>query len=107
MVGVVIAHVLGVVLHTIRHRENIVASMIHGRKDADPAEGIRSSHPVAATVFLLVAGAWSFGLVRNFDPTTQTTKLPILGTALQIGEVENESSGVRGRAADERYDSDD
>lgn len=106
MVGVVIAHVLGVVLHMIRHRENIVASMIHGRKDADPAEGIRSSHPVIAVAFLAVVGAWSFGLLRNFDPTTQTTRLPVLGTSLQIGESENEDGGERGGADHKRHDDD-
>lgn len=107
MVGVVIAHVLGVALHTIRHRENIVASMIHGRKDADQAEGIRSAHPALAVAFLAVVGAWSFGLIRNFDPTTQTTRLPVLGTSLQIGEVENEGGGERGRADTKRHDDDD
>jgi cytochrome b len=107
MVGVVIAHVLGVVLHTVRHRENIVASMIHGWKDADSSEGIRSSHPVAAAVGLIVVGAWSVGLVRNFDPTTQTTTLPILGASLQIGESENDGAGERGGAADERHEDDD
>lgn len=107
MVGVVIMHLLGLVLHTIRHRENVVASMIHGRKVADPAEGIRSSRPVAAAVFLIVVGAWSVGLVRNFDPRTQTTRLPILGAALQIGEAENEGNGERGGAANQRHDDDD
>lgn len=107
LLGLVIAHMLGIVLHTVRHRENIVASMIHGRKDADPAEGIRSSHPTIAIVFLAVLGAWTFGLVRNFDPTTQTTRLPILGTTLQIGEVESEGGGKRGGADNKRYDDDD
>ena len=107
MVGVVIAHVLGVLLHLIRHRENIVASMIHGRKDADPAEGIRSSHPALAVAFLAVVGAWSFGLVRNFDVNTQTTRLPVFGTSLQIGEVENEGGSERGGGDNKRQDDDD
>ncbi len=107
MVGVAIAHVLGVVLHMFRHRENIVASMVHGRKMAEAAEGIRSSHPVAAAAFLILVGAWSFGLIRNFDPTTQTTRLPVLGTALQIGEVEHERDGERGGATHDRHDDDD
>lgn len=107
MAGVVVAHVLGVILHTIRHRENIVASMIHGRKDIHSAEGIRSSHPAAAAVFLILSGIWLFGLVRNFDPATQTTQLPILGTVLQIGELEHEGGRERSGATHERYDDDD
>ncbi len=105
MLGIVAAHVLGVLVHTIRRRENIVASMIHGRKNVDPAEGIRSSHPAAAAAFLIVAGAWSFGLVRNFDPATQTTKLPILGASLQIGEAEH--AGGDDDATRERHHDDD
>jgi len=106
MVGVAIAHVLGVVLHMIRHRENIVASMVHGRKMADSADGIRSSHPVAAAAFLILVGAWSVGLMRNFDPMTQTTRLPVFGISLQVGEAEYEG-GERGGATHDRHDDDD
>ena len=106
MVGVVIAHILGVAVHTIRLRENIVASMIHGKKNAQLADGIGSSHSVAAVIFLVIAGAWSVGLVRNYDPTTQTTRLPVLGTAVQIGEAENEGGREHG-GDNERHDDDD
>lgn len=102
MVGVAAAHVLGVIFHTIRHRDNVIASMIHGRKDVESAEGIRSSHPVLGIVFLAVVGAWFFGLVRSFDPVTQTARLPVLGTSLQVGEAENEADG-----ADRERDGDD
>ncbi len=94
MIGVVIAHILGVVFHTIRHRENIIASMIHGKKDCEPAEGIRSSHQVLGAVFLAVVGAWTIGLVRNFDPMTGTARLPVLGTSLQVGEAENDADAL-------------
>jgi cytochrome b len=89
-VGVVVAHVLGVALHTIRHRENITLSMIHGRKNAEPSDAITSSKPIIAAIFLVVAGAWAVGLVRNFNPATQTTTLPLFGTSLLLGENENE-----------------
>ncbi len=107
MVAVVIAHVAGVVLHMIRHHENIVASMLHGRKIADPADGIRSSHPALAVASLAVVSAWSFGLVQNFDATTQTTRLPLLGTTLQIGETENEAGSEHSAENNKRHDDDD
>jgi hypothetical protein len=62
---------------------------------------------VAAAVFLVIAGAWWFGLVRSLDPTTQTTKLPILGISMQIGEAENEGGRERGGVANEQVDDDD
>ena len=88
-VGVVVVHVLGVALHTILHRENITASMIHGKKDAEPSEAIASSKPVIAIIFLAIAGAWAVGLIRNYNPSTKTTTLPLIGTVLQLGENEN------------------
>jgi cytochrome b len=97
-VGVVVVHVLGVALHTILHRENITASMIHGKKDAEPSEAIASSKPVIAVIFLAIAGAWGVGLIRNYNPSTKTTTLPLIGTVLQLGENENENA---------KYDDDD
>ncbi len=87
-VGVVVAHVLGVALHTIRHRENITLSMIHGKKRAEPADAIASAKPIIAVIFLVIAGAWAFGLIRNYNPATQSTTLPLIGTVLQLGENE-------------------
>jgi len=102
-VGFVVAHVLGVALHTIRHRENITLSMIHGKKHAEPSDAIASPKPIIAAIFLVIAGAWAMGLVRNYNPATQTTTLPLIGTVLQLGENEGgkESGGNQGKKADD------
>lgn len=89
-VGVAVVHVLGVGLHTIRHRENITASMIHGKKHAESSDAIASAKPIIGLIFLAIVGVWAAALVRNYDPATQTTMIPLIGTVLQIGE--NESS---------------
>ena len=106
-VGVVVVHVLGVALHTILHRENITASMIHGKKDAEPSEAIASSKPVIAVIFLAIAGAWAVGLIRNYNPSTKTTTLPLIGTVLQLGENENESDGAKNNNGNAKRDDDD
>ncbi len=106
-VGVVVVHVLGVAFHTIRHRENITASMIHGKKRAEAWEAIASAKPIVAMLFLAIAGSWAFGLVRNYNPATQTTMLPLIGTSLQLGENENENEGNQGRGRDQRQRHDD
>ena len=105
-VGVVVVHVLGVALHTILHRENITASMIHGKKDAEPSEAIASSKPVIAVIFLAIAGAWAVGLIRNYNPSTKTTTLPLIGTVLQLGENANESDGVKDHNGNAKHDDD-
>lgn len=85
-VGVSVVHVLGVALHTIRHRENLTASMIHGKKSAAASDAIASPRPIVAVLFLLIAGLWALILVRNFNPATQSTTLPLIGATLQLGE---------------------
>jgi cytochrome b len=101
--GVVVVHVLGVALHTILHRENITPSMIHGRKHAEPSDAIASAKPIVAVLLLAIAGGWAVGLLRNYDPATQSTTLPLLGTSLQLGENE----GGEGGGQEQRKDHDD
>jgi cytochrome b len=102
-VGFVVAHVLGVALHTVRHRENITLSMIHGKKQAEPSDAIASANPIIAVVFLAIAGVWGGALIRSYNPATQTTTLPLIGTVLQLGENEGgeESGGTEGTKADD------
>lgn len=90
MLGVVGIHILGVALHTMRHRENITASMIHGKKAAEPADAIPSARPIFGVVFLAITAAWALGTLRNYDPSTRSTTLPLIGAALQLGEAEHE-----------------
>lgn len=104
MCAVVGVHILGVVLHTVRHRENLTLSMIRGTKDADPADGIGSGRPLAAAVFVLVVGAFAVGLLRNYDAAAQSTTLPVLGTPLQIGESEGEARREQKQWKQERDD---
>lgn len=99
-VGVVIVHVLGVTRHTTRYRENITASMIHGKKHAEPSDAIVSPRPIVAVLFLVIAGGWAVGLVLNDNAPTQTTRLPLIGTSLQLGENDNERG--KGRGPDQR-----
>ena len=51
---------------------------------------------VAAALFLLVIGRFLGALIANFDRTTSTTTLPILGTQLRLAETEGEKGENRG-----------
>ncbi|MCK6475724.1 MAG: cytochrome b/b6 domain-containing protein [Phycisphaerales bacterium] len=97
MLAVVAVHILGVIVHSARHRENITASMIHGRKHAEPGDGIPSSHAIAGALLLLITGVWTLELVRSYSPSTQAVTIPLFGTSLQIGEAEHEGEHRRDR----------
>lgn len=96
------AHLLGVLLHSIRHRDGIVLGMVDGKKQADPADGIRSQAVPAAVVFLILVGFFGTSLMSTYDAASQTATVPLLGTKLQLGEAEGE-----GRAGGEYEEDDD
>lgn len=104
MLVVVGGHVLGVLLHTLRHRENITASMIHGRKSVPQADGIRTPRTLAAITFVLVIAGWSVGLLHNYDPATQTTSVPLIGSTLEMGEDDRARTAGQGERDEEDAD---
>lgn len=89
LLAMVFVHIIGVAWHTIRHRENIAFSMITGRKEGRPADAIHSRHPLAAIVFVAVVGFLGVGLFRNYDEAKCQTRLPFVGTVVQLGEEED------------------
>jgi cytochrome b len=60
MLGLVVVHIAAVVVSSLIHRENLVASMLNGYKKGRAADGIRSKHwIVAAVVLLATVGFWA------------------------------------------------
>lgn len=107
---VVIAHIAGIVLHTLKHKEMIGLSMLHGRKNkVENAEGVNQSHPVVALVFLFLLVGFMFQLNRNYDVNTKT--LNFFGKTIQLGEAEgdkekNKDENSLGGDEDKEHDGD-
>lgn len=61
MLALVVVHVLGVIISSRLHRENLVKSMITGHKQGRPEEGIRSAwRSLAVIMIAAVLGFWSW-----------------------------------------------
>lgn len=94
MLAVVAGHILGVIVHSYRHKENITRSMIDGKKKGQPAQAIPSARPLVGLLFVVLTGAWTGTLFKNYNASTQQVTLPWTGPTLQLGEAEGE--GERG-----------
>ncbi len=59
MLLVVFVHIAGAVVSSLLHRENLVRSMINGRKLGEPRDGIRFGHAwLGALLLTAVVGFW-------------------------------------------------
>jgi len=65
-----IAHILGIALHTIKHKELIGLSMLNGNKQAEGDEKTVSNHLVAGIIYVLLIVGVASTLVRNYNLTT-------------------------------------
>ncbi len=61
MLAVVVVHVLGVLVSSVMHRENLVRSMITGYKSDGQNEGIKRSYAWLGVIMLVAVVAFWFG----------------------------------------------
>src|SRR3989338_2822337 len=64
MLAVILLHVIGVLVSSVLHRENLVRSMITGFKSAETDEGIRSSYNWLGVIMLAAAVVFWFVFLR-------------------------------------------
>lgn len=81
-------HVTGVLLHSLRHRDGIVFSMLSGTKEGVSELSTKvSSRPIMAFVMVAYLSLLGSYLVKNYDATTQ--QLNFFGKNLSLGENEH------------------
>ena len=101
LLGVICAHLLGLLVHTIRHRENIAAAMITGRKERPPEDGLKTAHPVWGLIVMITGIGWVTALFANHDAPAATVTIPVIGAVVQLGENENSTGESRERDGDD------
>ena len=83
----VIAHLAGILLHHLAHKDSLWSSMLDGKKDSIQGKtGISSTRPFTGLIFLLISLIWMSFLFSNYDANTRT--LALFGSQLQLGENE-------------------
>jgi len=95
-VGTAAAHVCGVLIHTLVKRDALPLAMVDGRKAVDPADGLPKGAPIAATLFLIASSFFFGSLAANWNPATGTTRWPLTGGVLALGESEGEEQDGEG-----------
>lgn len=86
--GLALLHVAGVLLHSLRHCDGLVLSMIHGHKRLDMEPSVPSRGGVAV---LLVAGLAIGAVVvkTSYEPTTGTLRIPGTGRSFSVAKGES------------------
>jgi cytochrome b len=86
LLALVAAHIAGLTIHTLKHRENIALSMVTGSKAGPPELALRSTQPILGVVVLVIAAAWMGSLFTSYDGATKTVVVPVVGKMIQLGE---------------------
>lgn len=87
-----LAHIAGIIFHTLSKKDPIALSMINGKKNIENSEGLalKSSYKTVGVIFILLVGSFSFWLKSNYDSTSQT--LTLSQKSFQLGKGENKES---------------
>lgn len=100
----VLAHVAGIFLHTLRHREIIGLSMVTGKKsDVPDHEQIESARVPFALMFVVILALFGSYLAGNYDAAK--SELVLFGKKLVLLEKENEPENEHGSKSENAQES--
>lgn len=85
---VAIAHILGVLVHTIKMKDDIGWSMVDGKKSGvSEGEAISNPRNLVGVIGFCIVIAWGIALYNQYDPSEKS--LNMFGVRLQLGESQS------------------
>lgn len=87
-IGIVVAHVVGVMFASVLHQENLPRAMVTGRKQGEAQQGIRSGRPFSAMLLLILVASFSVVYWQGWNPQASAVTLPFLSEPLVLNEHE-------------------
>jgi cytochrome b len=78
MIGLIAAHLLGLTLHALRHREMTPLAMIHGKASATAVESSVQNRVAWGFVVIALSLVLACLMWRWFDPNTSSLRIPFL-----------------------------
>ena len=87
---IVLLHIAGIIMHTVKHKDPISKSMIDGYKQHVPDTELPvSAHTASGLVVLALSLGVGLYLLGNYNPDSRT--LSIAGSTLQLTEFEDDA----------------
>jgi len=88
LLATIVAHLLGLLVHTVRFKETIALSMFTGKKQAPKSAALPSSRPLLGVIVLSLSLTFMGQLFGNFQPGAGKVKLPWINRTITLGEGE-------------------
>ena len=84
LLALIAAHLGGLAIHTLRHRENIATAMLTGRKRAAFASALPTARRGWGAALLVTSLVWIGLLFASYDTTVETVTVPVIGTTIHL-----------------------
>lgn len=91
LAAVIVIHLLGIAVHTVRTREFIGRAMLTGRRRTGVPDGEaagRNAHLGWGLVMLVAIAGWAVALFNGYSAAARTVTVPLVGYTIRIGDGE-------------------